>query len=114
MDIRKKLYMSNHGVWLRPVIILPERYKINVFGIKKYTYIFQIHSSASLVDKEMTSGLLFRRCDFAAINTGVSEIPFASFDRVFPVHGAMTRISSMDFGPIGSASGMVRIGSFPV
>ena len=75
---------------------------------------FRFIPSASLVDKEMTSGLLFRRCDFAAINTGVSEIPFASFDRVFPVHGAMTRISSMDFGPIGSASGMVRIGSFPV
>ena len=42
-------------------------------------------------------------------------IPRASLvDKVFPVQGAITKISSMDFGPIGSASGMVIIGALPV
>ncbi len=33
------------------------------------------------------------RCAFAAISTGVSVIPFASFAAVFPVQGRMARIS---------------------
>lgn len=44
----------------------------------------------------------------------MSDIPFASLDRVFPVQGAITKISSIDFGPIGSASGIVIIGDLPV
>ena len=39
-------------------------------------------------------------------------MPLASLDRVFPVHGAIIRRSSIDFGPIGSASGIVVIGGF--
>ena len=35
-------------------------------------------------------------------------------NRVFPVHGAIIRRSSIDFGPIGSASGIVVIGGFPL
>ena len=61
--------------------------------------------------KKITKGLLFLRCALAAIKTGVSLIPFASFDSVLPVQGAITSISSIDFGPIGSAAGMVVIGS---
>ena len=41
-------------------------------------------------------------------------MPLASLDRVFPVHGAIIRRSSIDFGPIGSASGIVVIGGFPL
>ena len=65
---------------------------------------FKLAPSASLVAGERTTGLSFRICAFAAINTGVSVIPTASFAIVFPVHGAITRISKSPFGPIGSAS----------
>lgn len=75
---------------------------------------FRFMPRASLVDKDSTSGRLLRKWDFAAIRTGVSEIPFASFDKVFPVQGAMTRISISPLGPMGSASGIVVIGSLPV
>ncbi len=64
--------------------------------------------------KKITKGLLFLRCAFAAIKTGVSEIPFANFDKVLPVHGAIIKMSNMDFGPIGSASGIVVIGGLPL
>ena len=75
---------------------------------------FRFMPRASLVERKMTSGLLFLRCDFAAINTGVSDIPFASLDSVLPVHGAITRMSTSDLGPIGSAPGMVVMGSLPL
>ena len=55
-----------------------------------------------------------RRCDLHAINTGVSVIAFASFEIVLPVQGTTATISSSFFGPIGSASLMVQIGSWPV
>ena len=41
-------------------------------------------------------------------------MPFASFDNVLPVQGAIIIRSSIDFGPIGSASGMVTIGGCPL
>ena len=75
---------------------------------------FRFMPRASLVERESTSGLLLRRWDFAAISTGVSEMPFASLDKVFPVQGAITRISINPLGPIGSAPGIVVMGSFPV
>ena len=52
---------------------------------------------ASLVDTDITSGLPFRRCAFAAMRTGVSVIPLASLARVLPVQGAMRRISRYPF-----------------
>ena len=67
-----------------------------------------------MVDREITNGRLLRRWDFAAISTGVSEIPLASLESVFPVQGAITRISISSFGPMGSAAGMVVIGVWPV
>ena len=48
------------------------------------------------------------------MRTGVSEMPFANLDKVFPVHGAMTSMSNKAFGPMGSASGIVVIGFLPV
>ena len=74
---------------------------------------FRFIPSASLVDKKITKGLLFLRWDFAAISTGVSDIPFASFDKVLPVHGDINKISTKDLGPMGSASGIVVIGGLP-
>ena len=44
---------------------------------------------------------------FAAMVTGVSLIPEASFARVLPVHGAMMSASRDTLGPMGSASAMV-------
>ena len=52
--------------------------------------------------------------DFATIVTGVSEMAFASFDKVFPVQGATTNTSIMFFGPTGSASVIVFIGEILV
>ena len=46
----------------------------------------------------------FLKCDFAAIVAGVSIISQANFDIVFPEHGAITIMSVIFFGPIGSAS----------
>ena len=66
------------------------------------------------MERDITSGLLLRKWALAAMRTGVSEIPLASFDKVFPVQGAMSRISNNALGPMGSASGMVVIGSLPV
>ena len=80
----------------------------------KIPIFFKFIPSASLVEREITSGRLLRRCDLAAIRTGVSEMPFASLERVFPVQGAITIISIRPFGPMGSACGMVVIGAFPV
>ena len=81
---------------------------------KRMPIFFRFMPRASLVDKESTRGRLLRRWDLAAISTGVSEMPFASLDNVFPVQGAMTRISISPLGPMGSAPGMVVIGSLPV
>jgi len=53
----------------------------------------------------MTTGFALRMCALTAIVTEESVIPFASFARVFPVQGATARMSNIDFGPIGSASG---------
>jgi len=81
---------------------------------KRIPIFFRFIPSASFVERATTSGRLFRKCAFAAIKTGVSDIPFASLDSVFPVQGAMTRMSNNAPGPIGSASGMVVIGFRPV
>ena len=62
---------------------------------------------ASLEDRNKITGRWFRNCAFAAIRTGVSVMPFASFARVFPVHGAIKSAKKGAFGPIGSASFMV-------
>ena len=70
--------------------------------------------SPSFVEKAITSGRPFRRCAFAAIVTAVSVTPFASFARVFPVHGAMTIASIGSRGPSGSASAMVVTTCRPV
>jgi len=43
-----------------------------------------------------------RKLDFAAIVTGVSLIPLASFPNVLPVQGAINSKSSRFLGPIGS------------
>ena len=43
-----------------------------------------------------------RRWLFAAMVTGVSAMEWASFARVFPVQGAIIKMSSHFFGPIGS------------
>ena len=84
------------------------------FVLRSIPMFFRFIPRASFVLKKITRGLLFLRCAFAAMSTGVSEIPFASFESVFPVHGAIIIMSSMDFGPIGSASGIVTIGGFPL
>ena len=62
----------------------------------------------------MTKGRSLRKCAFAAMETLVSVIPFAIFDKVLPVQGQMIRASSGVFGPNGSASVMVWISSLPV
>ena len=84
------------------------------FVFRRMPIFFKFIPRASLVDREITSGRLLRRWDFAAISTGVSEIPFASLESVLPVQGAMTRMSISPFGPIGSAAGIVVIGAWPV
>ena len=59
------------------------------------------------VDGAITNGLLFLKCDFAAIVAGVSIISQANFDIVFPEQGAIIITSVIFLGPIGSASTMV-------
>ena len=61
----------------------------------------------------MTSGFSLRRWAFAAMSTGVSVMPQASFARVLPVQGAMRRISRKPFGPMGSASSIFKTGLLP-
>ena len=68
----------------------------------------------SFVDTPIITGRLLRRCAFAASVTHESVIPFASFASVLPVHGSITSASRIAFGPIGSASLIVCIISFPV
>ena len=70
--------------------------------------------SPSLVEKAITSGLPFLRCALAAMVTALSVTPRASFARVFPVQGAMSRASIGADGPSGSASAMVVTTRFPV
>ena len=82
--------------------------------LHKSPIFFKFMPSPSFVEMEITSGLLLRICAFAAINTGVSVIPFASLAAVFPVHGMIASTSRNPFGPIGSALSMDTIGSFPV
>ena len=60
------------------------------------------------------SNFSLRRCAFAAISTGLSVIPFASFATVFPVQGIITIRSNIAEGPTTSDSLMVRNGFFPV
>ena len=67
----------------------------------------------SLEAAAITSGRLLRRCAFAAMVTGVSVMPHASFARVLPVAGAMMSASKGYFGPSGSAPTIERIGSRP-
>ena len=66
-------------------------------------------ASASFVDMAMTTGRAFLRWLFTAMVAGVSVKPSASFAAVFEVQGATTMISHIFFGPIGSASSMVRM-----
>ena len=65
--------------------------------------------SASFVAIARTTGLLFLRCAFTDIVTGVSVIPRAVFAIVFPVQVETTIISKRFLGPIGSASCIVFI-----
>ena len=62
--------------------------------------------SPSFVENATTTGLLFRRCAFAAIVTEESLIPCASFAIVFPVQGAIKSASIGRAGPKGSAETM--------
>lgn len=64
---------------------------------------------ASFEASAMIKDLSLRKCAFAAMQTGVSVIPFASFASVLPVQGAITSASSDTFGPRGSASAIVFI-----
>ena len=68
----------------------------------------------SFVETAISTGRLLRKCDLHAIRTGVAVIAFASFEIVLPVHGTTATTSSSFLGPIGSASLMVQIGSWPV
>ena len=70
--------------------------------------------NASLVEMAIIKGFSFLKWDFAAMVTGVSVIPFASFAIVFPVAGAIIIISVIFFGPMGSAPCIVWIILFPV
>ena len=45
--------------------------------------------------------------------TGVSAMEWASFARVFPVQGAMMRMSNSFFGPTGSTWARVCSGGVP-
>ena len=92
----------------------PNGIKKIFFALIKSPIFFIFKPRASFVETDNKSGLSFLRWAFAAIKTGVSVIPFASFASVFPVHGKMTSRSSRLLGPIGSASLMVRIGGKPV
>ena len=64
-------------------------------------------ASASFVETASSTGPPLRRCDLAAMMTGVSMIPQASLPSELPVQGAMITRSSRCFGPIGSTSGSV-------
>ena len=66
-----------------------------------------------MVAGQSTTGFSARRWLLTAIVTGVSVIERASFASVLPVQGQTSRMSVMSFGPSGSASWMVRIGSWP-
>ena len=61
------------------------------------------------MDSAIISGLPFLRCALAAMVTALSVMPWASFARVLPVHGAMSSASSGSAGPSGSASAIVVI-----
>ena len=69
--------------------------------------------SPSFVASASTTGLPFRRCPFAAIVTGPSVMPLASFASVLPVQGAMTSASIAPCGPRGSASTIFRTARRP-
>src|SRR5699024_8115352 len=70
--------------------------------------------SASLVAIPNKTGLRFLIVALAAINTGVSVIALAIRLMELPVKGAIIIKSSGNFGPRGSASGIVLITFFPV
>ncbi len=85
--------MRDQRVWLCLVVILPEWDEVDVFAAAQQSDILRFMPSPSLVEMEMTSGLLLRICAFAAISTGVSVMPFASFAAVFPVQGRIASAS---------------------
>ena len=69
--------LKETGASLLPVFSLNASSLDSRFGTRIPIF-FRFIPRASLVDKEITSGRLLRRWDFAAISTGVSEMPFAS------------------------------------
>ena len=69
--------------------------------------------SPSLVEMAMSTGRPFLKWLFAAMVTGVSAIPCASFANVLPVQGAMTKTSNNLFGPMGSTSVSCVKGALP-
>ena len=73
---------------------------------------FRLADIASFEARAMRRGRDCRICAFAAIVTGVSVIPDASFASVFPVQGQIISASSGVFGPSGSASAIVVTGAF--
>ena len=82
-----------HRSWLLLPAVLTKGHKIDVFMCISAPIFLKFTPRASLVDTEMTSGRPFRMWAFAAISTGVSVIPAASFARELPVQGAMIMIS---------------------
>lgn len=62
---------------------------------------------ASLVAQHSTTGMPMRKADFTAMVTGVSVMPAAILERVFPVQGATASKSTRPLGPMGSAWTMV-------
>ena len=81
--------------------------KYTFFLISSVEIFLRFADIASFDASAIRSGLSLRRCAFAAIHTGVSVIPFASFESVFPVQGQIIRHSSGVLGPSGSASFIV-------
>ena len=63
------------------------------FELRSTPMFFALAPSASFEDGAIKTGLPFLICAFAAIVTDVSVIPEASFESVFPVHGAIITIS---------------------
>lgn len=82
--------------------------------LKSSPMFFALPDRPSFVDMAINAGREFLMCALYAIVTDVSVMPWAIFESVQPVHGAIISRSSSFLGPIGSASFTVFIISFPV
>ena len=81
--------------------------KYTPFRLSNVPIFFRFADIASLEASAITSGRSVLICAFAAMHTGVSVIPLASFANVFPVQGQRISISKGFLGPKGSASVIV-------